>query len=92
MPATQRVRVRVKGRVQGVFFRSTVEEKADELGLTGWVRNTADGDVEAEFQGEPEAVDRAVAFCRQGPPHAQVTDVDVDELSPSKGSDGFRVL
>lgn len=70
-----RVHVMISGRVQGVFFRASTAEKADELGLTGWARNTPDGDVEAVFEGEEGAVGEMLAWCRKGPPLAQVTKV-----------------
>lgn len=91
MRTTQRVRVHVEGRVQGVFFRASLRDVADELGLAGWVRNMPDGRVEAELQGDADAVGKAVAFCREGPPSAHVTSVDVDEIEPRDGADGFRV-
>ena len=70
---TTALRVRIEGRVQGVWFRSWACEKAAELGLSGWVRNRADGTVEAVFAGAKEMVDRMVVLCRRGPPLAKVT-------------------
>jgi acylphosphatase len=70
-----RVHVVISGRVQGVFFRASTGEKADELGLTGWVRNARDGDVEAVFEGEEGAVDEMLAWCHRGPPLAKVMKV-----------------
>jgi acylphosphatase len=70
-----RMHVVISGRVQGVFFRASTAEKADELGLTGWVKNTPDGSVEAVFEGEEGAVDEMLAWCHQGPPHAKVINV-----------------
>ncbi len=72
-----RAHVFISGRVQGVFFRSTTQEVAEELGLTGWVRNLSDGRVEAVFEGEKEKVDRAIEFCRKGPRGARVTGIEV---------------
>jgi acylphosphatase len=72
-----RARVYVSGRVQGVFFRSETEDLARSLGLTGWVRNLRDGRVEAVFEGEREDVEKAVSFCRRGPPGAYVGGCDV---------------
>jgi acylphosphatase len=71
-----RVHVVIVGRVQGVFFRASTAEKADELGLTGWVKNTRDGNVEAVFEGEEGAVDEMVAWCHRGPAVAQVIKVE----------------
>lgn len=72
------VKIRIRGRVQGVFFRAWVKDKADQLGIQGWIRNRLDGDVEALLIGEARAVDVLIAECRQGPPTAQVDDVRVE--------------
>ena len=69
------VRVRVSGRVQGVWFRAWTGDRAREVGLDGWVRNRADGTVEALFTGPAAAVARMVEACRDGPPAARVDDV-----------------
>jgi acylphosphatase len=69
-------RIRVKGRVQGVGFRYALRDEAERLGLTGWVRNRADGSVEALVQGEVRAIERLVAWARRGPPAAHVTAVE----------------
>jgi acylphosphatase len=80
----------VSGRVQGVFFRDTMRRRAESVGLAGWVRNTADGTVEAAFEGEPEAVDELVEFSRLGPSRAEVAAVEVIEEEP-EGLSGFEV-
>jgi len=85
-----RRRVVVHGRVQGVFFRDSCQRIASSAGVTGWVRNRNDGAVEAVFEGEPDAVDRMVAWSRQGPRRAEVTDVEVAQEDP-QGESGFRV-
>lgn len=79
-----------RGRVQGVFFRDTVRRRAESSGVSGWVRNRADGTVEAAFEGEPEAVEALVELCRAGPGHAEVTDLEVIEEAP-EGLEEFRV-
>lgn len=81
--------VEVRGRVQGVFFRASCVERARALGVTGWVRNTLDGHVEAEFEGEPQAVAAILEWCSEGPPFAVVDQVDVRESSPT-GEQDFR--
>lgn len=86
----KRVHVLVSGEVQGVFFRVRCASLARELGLGGFVRNTGDGRVEAAFEGDPDAVDRMVAWCRQGPEHARVDSVEVTEEAPS-GDREFRI-
>ena len=90
MTAAVRRRVLVSGRVQGVWFRETCRQVAEQLGLAGWVHNRDDGRVEACFEGEAEGVERAVAWCRQGPRRAHVSDVEVHE-EPPRGEKGFTV-
>ena len=85
-----RRRVLVHGRVQGVFFRGATQRRARALGVAGWVRNRADGSVEAVFEGARDAVEAALAFCREGPPGARVERVDVREEAP-EGLGGFDV-
>jgi len=72
-----RAHVYVRGRVQGVFFRSETQDEATKHGVTGWVRNMPDGRVEAVFEGEKESVDRLVEFCRRGPHGARVTKAEI---------------
>lgn len=72
-----RAHVVVHGRVQGVFFRAQTRDRARSLGLAGWVRNNANGTVEAVFEGDRERVESMVEWCRRGPAHASVDDVDV---------------
>lgn len=72
-----RVHLYIFGRVQGVFFRSTMRRVARGLNLTGWVRNLPDGRVEAVVEGEEEKVERLVSWCHRGPPMAQVSKVEV---------------
>ena len=67
--------VTVTGRVQGVFFRAWTREQAQQLGVTGWVRNCPDGRVDAHVEGEQDAVERLIALLRQGPAAARVDDV-----------------
>jgi acylphosphatase len=86
-----RRRVIVHGRVQGVFFRGATEAEAGAAGVAGWVRNCPDGTVEAVFEGEADAVEALVAFCRRGPRHATVEGLDVFE-EPVERLRGFRVL
>jgi acylphosphatase len=72
-----RVHLVVSGRVQGVAFRAYTVDEARRLGLAGWVRNLPDGRVEAEAEGEREALEALVRWCRRGPPAARVDDVAV---------------
>ena len=85
-----RARVRVRGRVQGVFFRVETRDRARSLGLAGWVRNCSDGSVEAVFQGAPERVQSMVDWCGRGPSGASVASVDVNWEEPTDEA-AFRV-
>ena len=85
-----RKRVLVSGDVQGVFFRDSCQQLADRHGVGGWVRNLPDGRVEAVFEGEPDDVERLLDWAAQGPPHARVDGVEVQEEAP-QGESGFRV-
>ncbi len=82
---------RIYGRVQGVWFRASTKDQADQLGVSGWVRNRADGAVEAFIQGNHKAVDELVEWCRQGPPGAYVERVDVEETDPADEIEGFTI-
>jgi acylphosphatase len=80
----------VTGAVQGVFFRVSCAREARERGIDGWVRNAADGTVEAVFEGEAAGVEAMTAWCRHGPPGAWVDGVDVAEETP-EGLHGFVI-
>ncbi len=80
----------IHGRVQGVFFRDSMRREAQRLGIAGWVRNRADGAVEAAVQGEPADVDRIVRWAHRGPEYANVERV---EIEPHGGSySNFEIL
>ncbi len=68
----------IKGEVQGVFYRATAKEIADKLGVTGWIKNTWEGDVEAIITGKEESVQKFIKWCWRGPEKAEVTDVIVE--------------
>jgi len=74
----KRVRLLIHGRVQGVFFRAIAQQKAQELELTGWVRNNSDGSVEVLAEGEGGRIDNMIEWCRIGPAQAVVKHVSVD--------------
>ena len=74
------------GEVQGVFFRESCRREAEAAGVTGWVRNHADGTVRAHFEGSPEAVRRMVAWTQHGPAAAVVEQVDEREAAEEGGS------
>jgi acylphosphatase len=84
-------RIRVHGRVQGVFFRNWTADKALSLGVSGWVRNRRDGSVELAAYGEEEAVEALIAACRTGPPAAKVERIEVEIAEGEGPKSGFRV-
>ena len=84
------VTVKVVGRVQGVGFRWYAVQEAERLGVHGLVRNEPDESVAAQLEGDEEAVDAMVAWCRHGPSYASVRDVAVREASPT-GADSFEI-
>lgn len=91
-PAVEARRLRVVGRVQGVFFRASTRREAQRLGCVGWVRNTSEGDVEVWCEGPPDAVETLEAWVRAGgPPAATVEQVHVDEVAP-EGHTSFAVV
>jgi acylphosphatase len=85
-----RRRLLISGRVQGIGFRWSCRRAAEAAGVSGWCRNLPDGRVEAALEGEVEAVERMVTWCRKGPSRALVTDVDVIPETP-EGETGFRL-
>jgi len=85
------VEVRVHGRVQGVWFRGSTRDEARRLGLAGWVSNRSDGTVQARLQGDPAAVEAMVAWCRIGPPGAEVTRLDVEDAEADDTLSEFRI-
>ncbi len=86
----KRAQVIVRGAVQGVFFRVEARDRARSLGLGGWVRNLADGTLEAAFEGEEGQVESMVGWCARGPAGAQVDDVQVTWVEP-EGEGGFAI-
>jgi acylphosphatase len=88
MRATRRVRV--TGRVQGVFFRAWTRDEARRLGVSGWVRNCPDGSVEAHLDGSEQAVEQLIERLRQGPSGARVNDVRANFAEP-EDLNGFEV-
>jgi acylphosphatase len=87
----RRVQVVISGEVQGVAFRANCQHQAIALGVTGWVRNLWDGSVEAFFEGQPEAVDAMLRWCRRGPASAVVTGVEVIEAEPGPPHHSFHI-
>ncbi len=86
-----RAELKIHGRVQGVFFRQSTQAEATRLRLTGWVRNLPDGSVEALAEGPADAVRELLAWCRQGPPAAEVSSVDIDWTDATGEYQDFEV-
>ena len=84
----KRYKLRVKGKVQGVWYRASARRKAEELGLCGFVRNEPDGSVYAEAEGEEAALQAFARWCREGPEMARVEQVEVEE----GGLQGFEAF
>jgi acylphosphatase len=87
-----RAHIKIRGRVQGVYYRASTLYEAQKLGLTGWVRNCPDGSVEAVAEGPREKIEALVAWCKHGPPGARVTDVNVRWEAPENSFPGFSIV
>lgn len=85
------VHVVISGRVQGVWFRANTKQQAEMLSLSGWVRNTNNGCVEAVFEGEERKVDEIIEWCHKGPSLAKVIKVDIKKQDPTNEFDGFSI-
>ena len=84
-----RRRLTITGKVQGVFYRDWFVEQARALGLDGWVRNRADGSVEAVIEGAPEMVEKGIERAHEGSPPSRVADVQVSDEAPAERLEGF---
>ena len=87
----RRVRLRIRGSVQGVFYRDSTQREAQRLGLRGWVCNRSDGSVEAVAQGPSERVAALIDWCHEGPSLARVVEVGVTEESGDADEPEFKV-
>jgi len=81
----------ISGQVQGVFYRATTKETAENLGVRGWVKNRSDGNVEAIFEGEKKYVDLVLKWCSEGPLYAKVKRVDISWEEYSDEYHNFRI-
>ena len=85
------VRLTIKGKVQGVFYRATAKDVADLIGVKGWVKNLPNDNVEIAATATEEILQKFINWCKQGPPKARVDDVIVDELDLQEFN-GFRII
>ena len=85
------VHLNISGRVQGVYYRASMLQEAQRLGVTGWVMNRADGSVEAVAEGWQAKIEELIAWCRQGPQGARVADVAVQWQKPENSFVGFAI-
>lgn len=83
--------ITIKGKVQGVFFRKHAKQKATDLALSGWVKNTDDGNVEIFVQGDINAIEQLVEWCWQGPPRAEVTIVETGHAMHDESFTDFTI-
>lgn len=81
----------IKGKVQGVFYRATAKKIADKLKITGWIKNTQQGHVEAIVTGTPEALTEFTNWCKQGPDNAVVSEVIVSHQA-EKSFEDFKII
>ena len=88
-PSTSAARFRIRGKVQGVFFRASTRTEAQRIGLRGYARNLADGSVEVLAVGGDEAIDALERWLQHGPPHARVDEVVRSEADAAQAGDGF---
>ena len=85
------IRVYITGIVQGVFFRKYIEEKANELGIRGYVRNLEDGRIEVVAEGKDDAINTMFEICEKGTPHTEIKDIQMQELK-HQGFEGFKIM
>lgn len=89
---SKRVQLTITGEVQGVWFRKSAKEKADELKVTGWVKNNSDGSVVANAQGDNGPVELFITWCYRGPENAVVTGVDILKVQEDPAETDFTIL
>jgi len=86
-----RLRIVIEGIVQGVFFRASTIEESSKLNLTGWVKNRADGSVEAVFEGDVDKIERVIEWCKKGPPGAVVRNIETIWEQSTGDYDSFTI-
>jgi acylphosphatase len=88
----KRAMIAIRGRVQGVFFRHTARVHAAGLGLAGWIKNEEDGSIAIVVEGEKEALEKFLAWCRKGPPLAAVENITITWNEPTGEFKKFEIL
>ncbi len=88
----KRVRLIITGHVQGVWYRSHTKDRAEKMGLTGWVRNLPNGDVEAVFEGEESIIEEMIVWCYSGSPLCQVDDIQTLYEKHLDEFDEFKII
>ena len=86
------VHVIISGKVQGVWYRASTKQMADQIGITGWVRNTSEGNVEAMFEGEENLVNEMINWCNKGPSLAKVDNVIIEKMGTKEDFDSFKII
>lgn len=84
--------IKVFGQVQGVGFRYQAKQKADELGISGYVRNNNEGGIDIEAEGEKETLEKFIVWCRRGPTYAQVADVEFEYTDKVRNFNSFNIV
>ncbi len=92
MKNQRHVHLIITGRVQGVWFRASTQEAADNLGIKGWVRNLPDSSVEVDASGETDTLEQFIQWCYKGPPGARVANIDIKELEPTDAHQSFKIM
>lgn len=92
MAKHSRVHIFVNGKVQGVYYRQNTAQKAQELRINGWVRNLSDGRVEAVMEGDEINIDKMLAWCKQGPPDAIVSGLEVNNEEYKDEFNAFDII
>ena len=88
----KRVHLIISGRVQGVFYRYSTKQKAEQLGIKGWVRNLSNGNVEALLEGDEKNINEMISWCKKGPEHSDVTNIELISEKPINEFEDFKIL
>lgn len=89
---TRAVNIKIYGQVQGVFFRHSAKQEAEQLGIVGWTRNNADGSVEIEAEGSEKQLEEFIKWCKKGPVAANVEKVEVEWKKDLEEFEGFEII